>query len=602
VLHAFRPAWRPTLTSLGPALLAAALALAIHGLGLRGTDVAAATYRVSEVRVYGLVLWDSGWYGGNLPLGYSVVFPLVGALIGLVATGVAATFAATWAFDRITVEAWGRRSAGSWYFGICTMLQVAIGQLPFLTGEAFGLLALYALLKRRVAPAAVLAALSALCSPLAAAFLAMACLAWALDRADRRRSSLVVAAAALVVVGALGVVFPGTGSFPFPWGGMVLTLAVCATALLPFVPANPVIRWGALLYAASTFGSFVIPNPLGGNAPRLAGAVGIPLLAALVTLRDPTGAGLTPAPGVGRSTRTRPGAGVTSARPGAGVTSARPGAGVTSARPGAGVTSARPGAGASARVRRLAARTGRGALRTTLAVAVVGGLAVWQWAPGLNALSTATVRAASTSSFYQPVLHQILDHSTGPVRVEAVPTRDHWESVYLAPQLSLARGWERQLDIADNPLFYTPGGLTEASYLTWLHDNGVTWVALPRTTLDYAAVAEAALLRHGVPGLRRVWSSADWVLWRVTGGPGLVSGPAQLESLDPDHLTLRVDRPAVVTVRVRYTRYWTLAHADPDTCLAPGPDGWTKVEVTHPGQVDLAVSLLDPDVPNCTKP
>jgi hypothetical protein len=557
VLHAFRPAWRPTLTSLGPALLAAALALAIHGLGLRGTDVAAATYRVSEVRVYGLVLWDSGWYGGNLPLGYSVIFPLVGALIGLVATGVAATFAATWAFDRITVEAWGRRSAGSWYFGICTMLQVAIGQLPFLTGEAFGLLALYALLKRRVALAAVLAALSALCSPLAAAFLAMACLAWALDRADRRRSSLVVAAAALVVVGALGVVFPGTGSFPFPWGGMVLTLAVCATALLPFVPANPVIRWGALFYAASTFGSFVIPNPLGGNAPRLAGAVGIPLLAALVTLRNPAGAG---------------------------------------------VTSARPGAGASARVRRLAARTGRGALRTTLAVAVVGGLAVWQWAPGLNALSTATVRAASTSAFYRPVLHQILDRSTGPVRVEAVPTRDHWESVYLAPQLSLSRGWERQLDIADNPLFYTPGALTATSYLTWLHDNGVTWVALPRTTLDYAAVAEAALLRHGVPGLRQVWSSADWVLWRVTGGPGLVSGPAQLESLDPDHLTLRVDRPAVVTVRVRYTRYWTLAHADPDTCLAPGPDGWTKVEVTHPGQVDLAVSLLDPDVPNCTKP
>jgi hypothetical protein len=471
--------------------------------------------------------------------------------------GVAATFAATWAFDRLTVEAWGRRSAGSWYFGICTMLQVAIGQLPFLTGEALGLLALLALLRRRVALAAVLAALSALCSPLAAAFLALACLAWAIDRADRRRSSLVVAAAAVVVVGALSVVFPGTGSFPFPWGGMVLALAVCATVVLPFVPATPVIRWGALLYALSTVGSFVIPNPLGGNAPRLAGAVGIPLLAALVTLRDPAGAGLTP-----------------------------------------------PWSRGATWIRLVVARVSRGALRTTLAVVMVGGLAVWQWAPGLNALSSATVRAASTSSFYQPLLHQILDRSTGPVRVEAVPTRDHWESVYLAPRLSLARGWERQLDIADNPLFYTPGALNAASYLTWLHANGVTWVALPRTTLDYAAVAEAALLRQGVPGLRPVWSSARWELWKVTGGPGLISGPAQLESLDPDHLTLRVDRPARVTVRVRYTRYWTLAHAgrDPDTCLAAGPDGWTEVEVSHPGQVDLAVSLLDADVPNCAKP
>jgi hypothetical protein len=107
-----------------------------------------------------------------------------------------------------------------------------------------------------------------------------------------------------------------------------------------------------------------------------------------------------------------------------------------------------------------------------------------------------------------------------------------------------------------------------------------------------------------VPGLRPVWSSPRWELWRVTGGPGLISGPAQLESLDPDHLTLRVDRPAMITVRVRYTRYWTLAHAgpDPDTCLVAGPTGWTEVEVKHPGQVDLAVSLLDPDVPSCPEP
>jgi hypothetical protein len=558
-LHALQQAWRPALTSSGPALLAAALALAIHGLGLRGTDVAAATYRVSEVRVYGLVLWDSGWYGGNLPLGYSVVFPLVGALIGLVATGMAATFAATWAFDRITVGAWGRRSAGSWYFGICTMLQVAIGQLPFLTGEAFGLLALYALVRRRVALAALLAALSALCSPLAAAFLAMACLAWALDRADRRRSSLIVAAAALLVVGALGVVFPGTGSFPFPWGGMVLALCVCAAVLLPFVPATPVIRWGALLYAVATVGSFVIPNPLGGNAPRLAGAVGVPLLVAVVTLRDPVGAGL---------------------------------------------TLARPGARVAGWVRQLAARIGRGGLRCVLAVAVVGGLAVWQWAPGLNALSSATVRAASRAAFYQPVLAQILDRSTGPVRVEAVPTRDHWESVYLAPRLSLARGWERQLDIADNPLFYKPAALTATSYLAWLHDNGVTWVALPHTTLDYAAVAEAALLHRGVPGLRPVWSSPRWELWRVTGGPGLISGPAQLESLDPDHLTLRVDHPGVVTIRVRDTRYWTLVGAGPHPgiCLSASTQGWTQVDATSAGQVDLAVSLLDPDRPSCPHP
>jgi hypothetical protein len=553
---AVRRAWRPLLRTLGPALLAGMLALLIHALGLRGTDVAAATYRVSEVRVYGLVLWDSGWYGGNLPLGYSVVFPVVGALIGLVATGVAGTFAATWAFDRLTTVAWGRRSLASWSFAVCSMLQVAIGQLPFLTGEALGLLALVALVRRRTALAVGLTVLSTLCSPLAAAFLAMACLAWALDRADRRREVVPVVVVALALIGVLGLVFPGTGTFPFPWAGMAMTLCVSAAVLLPFVPANRLLRLGALLYALSTLGSFVIPNPLGGNAPRLAESVGIPLLVGLVTVGNPTAAGL---------------------------------------------AALRPARRLPALVRAGAVRVRTGPLRWALAGVLLVGLSLWQWAPGLNAVGTPTLRAARTAAYYDPVLHQILGRSTGPVRVEAVPTSDHWESVYLAPRLSLARGWERQLDIANNPLFYVPGTLDTATYTAWLHHNGITWVALPDTTLDYAAVHEAALLRRGVPDLRLVWSSAHWKLWQVTGGPGLVSGPAHLESLDPDHLTLQVSRPAVITVRVRYTRYWSLPRTGaPDaTCVRAGADGWTEVDVHQPGQVNLAVSLLDPDGAAC---
>ncbi len=147
---------------LGPALLAATLAVLAHVLGLQGGDQAAQAYRVSEVRGYGLVLWDSGWYGGNLPLGYSVVFPLIGAAIGLVATGVASAAVATYAFDRLVVAAWHRRAA-SWYFAVSTLLQVTIGQGPFLAGEALGLLALLALRNRRTTLAAGLVALAALC-------------------------------------------------------------------------------------------------------------------------------------------------------------------------------------------------------------------------------------------------------------------------------------------------------------------------------------------------------------------------------------------------------------------------------------------------------
>jgi hypothetical protein len=52
-------------------------------------------------------------------------------------------------------------------------------------------------------------------------------------------------------------------------------------------------------------------------------------------------------------------------------------------------------------------------------------------------------------------------------RVEAVPQYGHWESQELADAVPLARGWERQLDVERNPLFYD-GSLSPASYRDWL--------------------------------------------------------------------------------------------------------------------------------------
>ena len=47
-----------------------------------------------------------------------------------------------------------------------------------------------------------------------------------------------------------------------------------------------------------------------------------------------------------------------------------------------------------------------------------------------------------------------------------------------APRFPLARGWERQLDIADNPLFYG-GALTGTRYERWLKRLAVRYVAVP---------------------------------------------------------------------------------------------------------------------------
>ncbi|MDQ2754085.1 MAG: hypothetical protein M3R71_00880, partial [Actinomycetota bacterium] len=257
------------------------LAVGVLVLGWQGVDWAAQSYRIAEVRHYGLVIWDSGWYGGSYPLGYSVLVPVLGALAGMAVVAVVAAGVAATAFDRLVTDVRGFRPWGSWLFAISTSLEVAIGQLPYLCGEAAGLVAVVALARRRGGVAVAFALVAALCSPLAGAFLALACGAAWLARYGDRRHLVGVAGVCAVVILALALLFPGVGPFPFPWTGLLLTFAVCAALLFVSGPAGPLIRWAAVGYALACLASFVVANPLGGNAPRLAAEIGVPLLACL---------------------------------------------------------------------------------------------------------------------------------------------------------------------------------------------------------------------------------------------------------------------------------------------------------------------------------
>jgi hypothetical protein len=538
--------WREQAGAAAPALLTLVLATTVCLLGWRGVDQAAQFYRVTEFKTHGLTLWDSGWYGGNFPLGYSVLFPVIGAVLGIKVASVAAAVLATWAFDRVVTSYFGSRPLGTWYFAVSTLLPVTIGQLPFLTGEAFGLSALVALRKGRRSLALILGLLAALCSPLAAAFLAMVCLAWAGYGPGRRVWLIATAAVSLTVILVIGVLFPGTGPFPFPWQGLAITEALCLTALTPLVQTTPAVRLGALLYAAASFFSFLVPNPLGGNAPRLAATIGVPLLACFLTAPGPAMARLSPARLVSRLT--------------------------------------------GGRVIELGPRW------RIAAVVMVVPFAVWQWAPGGSVVTSPSSHPELQQSFYQPLLQELALRAPEPIRVEVPPTLEHWEAAFLAPHISLARGWERQLDIADNPLFYTPGALTASSYKTWLDTNGITWVALPSAPLDYASQGEARLLESGqVAGLDLVWQTPDWRLWRVDGSPGLVSGPASLTSVEPDHLILQVSQPGPITVRVHYTEFWTVTTGA--ACLSPAPGGWTAIDAVTTGSMELSASVLHPAAP-----
>lgn len=66
-----------------------------------------------------------------------------------------------------------------------------------------------------------------------------------------------------------------------------------------------------------------------------------------------------------------------------------------------------------------------------------------------------------------------------PFRVEVVPTADHGEARWIAPEVPMARGWLRQLDRAEGALFYARR-LDPEAYRRWLADRAVRFVALPR--------------------------------------------------------------------------------------------------------------------------
>jgi hypothetical protein len=233
---------------------------------------------------------------------------------------------------------------------------------------------------------------------------------------------------------------------------------------------------------------------------------------------------------------------------------------------------------------------------------MVASMVVWHWSPALGAFDAAANGPSSNAAYYEPLIAELASLSRhGPVRVEIPPTVNHWESAYVAPKFALARGWERQLDIAYDPLFYQAGPLSPSEYRTWLLANGVSFVALAGAPLDYAATAEARLLRSGaVKGLRSVWHSASWQLWRVVGSQGLASRPATVVSMTPRSVDVRYSRPGQSTLRVRWSPYWSLAGPGAqEACLRSAAGGWTELASAVAGQLQLTMSVLGPNHGSC---
>ncbi|MGH2894127.1 MAG: hypothetical protein ACRDPM_12805, partial [Solirubrobacteraceae bacterium] len=164
-----------------PAGLAAVLAAAYVIVSPPTRDLAAHLFRARLFDQQGFALWNNDWYGGHHILGYSVLFPAVSALLtpqlaaALAATATAALFA-PYARRHFGARAW----LGALAFGAATAINLYTGRLALAFGGLPALAAVVALDRDHPMPAAALAFLSALCSPVAALFAALAAVAWRL--------------------------------------------------------------------------------------------------------------------------------------------------------------------------------------------------------------------------------------------------------------------------------------------------------------------------------------------------------------------------------------------------------------------------------------
>ena len=196
---------------------------------------------------------------------------------------------------------------------------------------------------------------------------------------------------------------------------------------------------------------------------------------------------------------------------------------------------------------------------------------------------------STNAAYYRPLKRFLADHGGALARVEVPFTHSHWEAALVAPVQPLARGWERQLDTKYDAIFFSEENLSPSAYANWLHQDAVSYVALPDVRLDGSSDEEAALIRHRQTFLREVLRTAHWRVFAVLGSAPLASAPARLIALGHDSFTLRFAHAGRSLVRVRYTRYWT---ASAGGCVSEAGGGWTAVSAKSAGVVRVVDALL----------
>jgi hypothetical protein len=227
--------------------------------------------------------------------------------------------------------------------------------------------------------------------------------------------------------------------------------------------------------------------------------------------------------------------------------------------------------------------------RRLVVLALAGALA-YNIVPYLLLIPSRMDNQTQQASFWRPALGFLQQHKQPGYRVEVVPTAEHWEA-YWVPRagLPLARGWYRQLDVADNPTLYK-NHLSAGAYRAWLRSDAVRYVVLTTTApLDWAGgPQEAKVLRSGHSGLNVVFRSKNWMIYELPNATPLLTGPAHpiVTSFGHTVIRARVFTAGRYLLRAHYNPYWRLKGAG---CVAPGPNKMTIVDVPRAERFALTV-------------
>jgi hypothetical protein len=495
-------------------------------------DLAAAGYRSDLFARAGFTIWDNGWYGGHHLPAYSLLAPALGAWLSPQLAAALSMTAATALFAALIEGAFAARAtriAAVW-LAVGASAALLANRVPFDLGLAIGLGALLAGRREHRAGALALAVLCALASPVAGAFLALACVAWGL--AYMRRWPFVLAICTLVPIGALALAFPEGGDQPFVSSAFYPALLGVAI-IAAFTPSAPramlALRIGTALYGLMLVSAYVAPSAVGGNADRLGALFAGPVATCALYGRPPRWLLAALAPFLLYWQVNAP-------------------------------------------VADFLAAASDPAVNASYYTPLVGELRALDVGYGGPPTRPARIEAVPSA-----------DHGEARWLAGHVALARGWER-----QLDEGRNGifydERPLTGAR----YRSWLAEQAISYVALPDAPLDYSAKSEARLLLGG-ARAGQAAHPPPYLREVWRSAHWRLFAVRGAAPLVAAPAEMTRLGQESFTVAAPRAGRYRTRVRFSPYWRIARGV--GCVGRGLGGWTYVTTTRAETVDVEISF-----------